>query len=165
LWLLWYACAFLSRREQRAYGEDMDVQSRAASLPALAGAVGALAIELLYVNLIIQQGAVILGNRVPLIIGWIALSILLAGVGAFTQSASRRFWLLGWSAAALLTLGVPAVFSIGIPLLLCAVAVGAGAVSAAQLVGARPLVALVTTILMIVVAGGVLLVGFGLTAP
>ena len=54
---------------------------------------------------------------------------------------------------------------IGLSLLLCAVAVGAGAVSAAQLVGARPLVAFVTTILMIIVAGGVLLAGFALTAP
>jgi hypothetical protein len=143
----------------------MDVRRRVASLPALGGAVGALAIELLYVNLIIQQGAVMPGNRVPLIVAWIAACILLAGVGAFTQAPSRRVWLLGWSAAALLALSVPAVFSIGIPLLLCAVAVGAGAVSAAQLVGARPVVAFVVTILMIVAAGGVLVVGFLLTAP
>jgi hypothetical protein len=143
----------------------MDVCRRVASLPALGGAVGALAIELLYVNLIIQQGAVMPGNRVPLIVAWIAACTLLAGVGAFTQAPSRRVWLLGWSAAALLALSVPAVFSIGLPLLLCAVAVGAGAVSAAQQVGARPLVAFVVTILMIVVAGGVLIVGFLLTAP
>jgi hypothetical protein len=143
----------------------MDVRRRVASLPALGGAVGALAIELLYVNLIIQQGAVMSGYRVPLVIGWIAMCILLAGVGAFTQAPSRRVWLLGWGAAALLALSVPAVFSIGLPLLLCAVAVGAGAVSAAQLLGARPLIAFVATILMIVVAGGVLLAGFALTAP
>ena len=143
----------------------MDVRKRVASLPALGGAIGALAIELLYVNLIIQQGAVMPGNRVPLIVAWIAACILLAGVGAFTQAPSRRVWLLGWSAAALLALSVPAVFSIGIPLLLCAVAVGAGAVSAAQKVGVRPLVAFVVTILMIVAAGGVLVVGFLLTAP
>ena len=143
----------------------MDARRRVASLSALGGAVGALAIELLYVNLIIQQGAVMPGNRVPLIVAWIAACILLAGVGAFTQAPSRRVWLLGWSAAALLALSVPAVFSIGIPLLLCAVAVGAGAVSAAQLVGARPVVAFVVTILMIVAAGGVLVVGFLLTAP
>jgi hypothetical protein len=93
------------------------------------------------------------------------MCILLAGVGAFTQAPSRRVWLLGWGAAALLALSVPAVFSIGLPLLLCAVAVGAGAVSAAQLVGARSLVAFVVTILMIVVAGAVLLTGFALTAP
>ena len=143
----------------------MDVRRRVASLPALGGAIGALAIELLYVNLIIQQGAVMPGNRVPLIIGWIAMCILLAGVGAFTPAPSRLVWLLGWSAAALLALSVPAVFSIGIPLLLCAVAVGAGAVSAAQLLGVRPLVAFAVTILMIVVAGGVLILGFVLTAP
>ena len=46
----------------------MDVRGRVASLPALGGAVGALAIELLYVNLIIQQGAVMPGYRVPLIV-------------------------------------------------------------------------------------------------
>ena len=134
-------------------------------MPALGGAVGALAIELLYVNLIIQQGAVMPGYRVPLIIGWIGMCIVLAGVGAFAQAPSRRVWLLGWGAAALLALSVPAVFSIGLPLLLCAVAVGAGAVSAAQLVGARPLVAFAVTILMIVVAGAVLLAGFAVTAP
>jgi hypothetical protein len=143
----------------------MDVRRRVASLPALGGAVGALAIELLYVNLIIQQGAVMPGNRVPLIVAWIAACILLAGIGAFTQAPSRRVWLLGWSAAALLALSVPAVFSIGIPLLLCAVAVGAGAVSGAQLLPVRPLVAFVATILMIIVAGGVLILGFVLTAP
>jgi len=143
----------------------MDVRGRVASVPALGGAVGALAIELLYVNLIIQQGAVMPGYRVPLIIGWIGMCIVLAGVGAFTQAASRRVWLLGWGAAGLLALSVPAVFSIGLPLLLCAVAVGAGAISAAQLVGARPLVAFAVTILMIVVAGAVLLAGFALTAP
>lgn len=143
----------------------MDVRRRVASLPALGGAVGALAIELLYVNLIIQQEAVMPGYRVPLIIGWIGGCILLAGVGAFTQAPSRRVWLLGWSAAALLALSVPAVFSIGLPLLLCAVAVGAGAVSAAQLVRVRPLAAFGFTILMIVVAGGVLILGFVLTAP
>jgi hypothetical protein len=143
----------------------MDVRTRVASLPALGGAVGALAIELLYVNLIIQQGAVMPGYRVALIVAWIAICILLAGLGAFTQAPSRRVWLLGWGAAALLALSVPAVFSIGLPLLLCAVAVGAGAVSAAQQVGARPLVAFVTTILMIIVSGAVLLAGFALTAP
>jgi hypothetical protein len=143
----------------------MDARRRVASLSALGGAIGALAIELLYVNLIIQQGAAMPGNRVPLIVAWIAACILLAVVGAFTQAPSRRVWLLAWSAAALLALSVPAVFSIGIPLLLCAVAVGAGAVSAAQLVGVRPLVAFGVTILMIVAAGGVLIVGFVLTAP
>jgi hypothetical protein len=143
----------------------MNVRGRVASLPALGGAVGALAIELLYVNLIIHQGAVMPGYRVPLIVGWIGACMLLAGVGAFTHAPSRRVWLLGWSAAALLALSVPALFSIGLPLLLCAVAVGAGAVSAAQLVGARPVVAFVVTILMIVVAGGVLVLGFVLTAP
>lgn len=143
----------------------MDVRRRVASLPALGGAVGALAIELLYVNLIIQQGGVMPGNRVPLIVAWIGACVVLAGIGAFTHEPSRRVWLLGWSAAALLALSVPAVFSIGVPLLLCAIAVGAGAVSAAQLTGARPPVAFVATILMIIVAGGVLVLGFALTAP
>jgi hypothetical protein len=147
------------------YDAGMDVRPRVTSLPALGGAVGALAIELLYVNLIIQQRAVMPGYRVPLIIGWIAMCILLAGVGAFTRAPSRRVWLLGWGAAALLALSVPAVFSIGLPLLLCAIAVGVGAVSAAQLVGARPVVAFVATILMIVVAGAVLLAAFALTTP
>lgn len=143
----------------------MEVRRRVASLPALGGAIGALAIKVLYVNLIIQQGAVMPGNRVPLIIGWIAVCTLLAGAGAFTRAPSRRAWLLGWAAAALLALSVPAVFSIGLPLLLCAIAVGAGAVNAAQVLGVRPLVAFGATILMIIVAGAVLVSGFLLTAP
>jgi hypothetical protein len=142
----------------------MDVRRRVASLPALGGAIGALAIELLYVNLF-MQGGIMPGYRVALIVAWIAACTLLAGVGAFTLAPSRRVWLLGWSAAALLALSVPALLSIGIPLLLCAVAVGAGAVSAAQLLGVRPLVAFVVTILMIAVAGVVLVFGFLLTAP
>ncbi|MEO8638953.1 MAG: hypothetical protein ABI458_03445 [Chloroflexota bacterium] len=143
----------------------MDVRRRVASLVALGGAIGALAIELLYVNLIIQQGAVMPGSRVPLIIGWIAACVLLAGIGAFTPAPARRVWLLGWSAAAMLALSVPAVFSIGIPLLLCAIAIGVGALRAAELLETSKWVAFLAPIVMIAVAGGALLVGFVLTAP
>jgi hypothetical protein len=50
-----------------------------ASLPALGGAIGALAVDVLYLNLSIEQGAVMPGARVPFIATWIALAALLAG--------------------------------------------------------------------------------------
>lgn len=143
----------------------MDPRRRVASLSALGGAIGALAIDVLYVNLIISQQATMPGNRIPLVAGWIAVPALLAVVGAFADAPSRRAWLLGWSAAALLALSVPAVFSIGIPLLLCAIAIGLGAVRAAELLGMRRWVAFVLAIGMLAVAGGALLLGFLLTAP
>lgn len=142
----------------------MEARRRVASRSALGGAVGAVAVEVLYLNLIIAQRAMMPGNRVPLIVAWIAVSALVAGVGAFTAAPSRRVWLLGWSAAALLALSVPAVFSIGIPLLLCALAIGIGALRAAELLQVRRWVAFLLPILMLAVAGGALLAGFLLTA-
>jgi hypothetical protein len=143
----------------------MDPRRRVASLAALGGAIGALAVDVLYVNLIISQRATMPGNRVPLIVVWIAASALFAVVGAFAGTPSRRAWLLGWSAAALLALSVPAVFSIGIPLLLCGIAIGLGSLRAAELLGIRRSVAFALPIGMLAVAGGALLLGFLLTAP
>lgn len=143
----------------------MDPHRRVASLPALGGAIAALAIDVVYVNLINTQGPTMPGNRVPLVAGWIAISAVIAVAGAFAASPSRRAWLLGWSAAALLALSVPAMFSIGFPLLLCGIAIGVGSLSAAQLHRTRPLVAIALAIGMLAVAGGMLLLGFLLTTP
>ena len=143
----------------------MDPPRRVASLPALGGGIGAFAIDVFYVNFIIEQRAAMPGNRVPLVAAWIAVAALLAIIGAFTATPPRRAWLLGWSAAALLALSAPAIFSIGIPLLLCAIAIGIGALRAADGLKARPWVAFLAPLLMIAVAGAVLVLGFLLTAP
>jgi hypothetical protein len=143
----------------------MDVRRRVASLSALGGGIAALAVDVLYVNLIISQRAPIPGNRVPLVAAWIAACAVLAIIGAFTAAPSRRAWLLGWSTAALLALSAPAIFSIGIPLLLCAIAIGTGALRAAEQLEIRRWVAYLAPLLMIGVAGAALLVGFLATAP
>jgi hypothetical protein len=142
----------------------MDVRRRVASLSALGGGIAALAVDVLYVNLIITQGALMPGNRVLLVAAWIAASALLAIAGAFTAAPSGRAWLLGWSAAALLALSAPAVWSIGIPLLLCAIAIGTGALRAAKQLTIRRWVAVVAPPLMIGVAAAALLAGFLATA-
>ncbi len=138
---------------------------RVASLPALGGAIGALAVDALYLNLIAGQGAMMPGGRVPFIALWIATAALLAGVGAFTDRPARRAWLLGWSAAAFLALSVPAVFSIGIPLLLCGLPVALGGLQAAERLFLPRWVAFLAPILLLVVVGGALAAGFVLTGP
>ncbi len=138
---------------------------RVASLPALGGAIGALAVDALYLNLIIQQGSTPPGGRVPFIALWIVIAALLAGVGAFTDPPARRAWLLGWSAAALLALSFPAVFSIGIPLLLCGLPVALGALRAAELLHLPWWVAWLGPLLMLAVVAGALAIGFVLTDP
>jgi hypothetical protein len=136
-----------------------------ASLPALGGAIGALALDALYLRLIVQQGATPPGGRVPFIAVWIATAALLAGVGAFTALPARRAWLLGCSAAALLVLSVPAAFSIGLPLLLCGLPVAVGAIGAGRLLRMRWWVAWDVPLLLLAVAAGALAVGFVLTSP
>ena len=137
---------------------------RVASLPALGGAIGALAVDALYLNLIIEQGAVMPGARVPFIATWIALAALLAGIGAFTALPAARAWLLGFSAAALLALGFPAIFSIGIPLFLCSLPVAVGALRAGKLLQRPGWVALLAPVMLLAVAGA-LAIGFVLTNP
>jgi hypothetical protein len=137
---------------------------RVASLPALGGAIGAVAVDALYLNLIIQQGAMMPGGRVPFIALWIATAALLAGVGAFTALPARRAWLLGCSAAALLVLSFPAVFSIGIPLVLCGVPVALGALRAAELLHLPPRLALLVPLLLLAVVSSALAAGFVLTS-
>lgn len=138
---------------------------RVASLPALGGAIGALAVDALYLRLIVQQGAMMPGGRVPFIALWIAIAAVLAGIGAFTDLPARRAWLLGWSAAAFLALSIPAAFSVGIPLLLCGVLVALGALRAAELLHLPRWVAFLAPILLLAVAAGALAVGFVLTDP
>jgi hypothetical protein len=132
---------------------------------ALGGAIGALAVDALYLNLIVQQRATPPGGRVPLVAMWIASAGVLAFIGAVAAEPRRRAWLLGWSAAALLALSLPAIFSIGIPLLLCAVAVGLGALRAAEALTMPRWIAFLAPIGFVAVAGAGLLLGFLATEP
>ena len=74
----------------------MDARRRVASVSALGGAIGAVAIDALYVNDIASQGVTPAGGRVLLVAAWIAVSALVAIIGAFTGAPSRRAWLLAW---------------------------------------------------------------------
>ena len=103
------------------------------------------------------------GARVPLIVAWIAVSAGLAGAGALTRDARRRALLLGIAAAALLVLAAPAIFSIGVPLLMCALAVGLGAALAAQQSHLPHRIAFVAPIVLIAAMGAILSLGFALT--
>ncbi|MGI8828381.1 MAG: hypothetical protein ACR2I5_01235 [Candidatus Limnocylindria bacterium] len=104
-----------------------------ASLSPLAGGVGSFAVDGLYLAAIDQQGVTPPGGRVVFVALWIAAAGLLAVSGAFMRPPSVRAAALGLGAAMLIALGAPAVFSIGIPLLLCGALVAAGAIRAAEL--------------------------------
>jgi hypothetical protein len=135
---------------------------RVASLAALGGAIGAVVVDALYVNLVFQQGVLAPGGRVPFVAAWIAVAALLAGWGAFLSDPLRRALALGIAGALLLVLAYPAIFSIGIPLFLCAVPIAVGAVRAAQQGGATA-TALLVALPVLVLAGGLLALGFVLT--
>ena len=136
---------------------------RFASMAGLGGALGAVAVDVLYVLAIIQQGPEEPGARIPFVVAWIAGCALVAGVGAITQAPGRRALLLGIAAAALLALAVPALWSIGVPLLICALATGFGATRAAAGLRLAWWKGLVIPFLLVVAAAALLLVGFALT--
>jgi hypothetical protein len=136
---------------------------RVASLAALGGAIGAVAVDVLYIAAIIQQGVTPPGLRVPFVAIWIAVAALLAGIGAFIWDPRRRAVLLAVSAACLLTLAVPAMWSIGVPLFICAVAVGLGATRAAEKLRLPWWVILLAPTLLVAAVAAVLFAGFALT--
>ena len=138
---------------------------RMASLAALGGGIGALAVDALYVNLIFQQGETPPGGRVPFVAAWIGATGLLALIGAFQSAPRARAWLLGWSAAGLLTLSVPAAGSIGIPLLICGVAIGLAGLRAAEAMTMPRRKAQLAPVGMVAIAAGGLLLGFVATGP
>jgi hypothetical protein len=134
-----------------------------ASLPALGGAIGAVAVDVLYLAAIAQQGSTPPGLRVPFVAIWIAVAALVAGVGALTQEAATRGMLLAIAAAAMLTLAVPGIWSIGVPLFICAMVVGLGATRAAEELRLPWWVILVAPTLLVAAAGAILFAGFALT--
>ena len=134
-----------------------------ASLPALGGAIGAVAVDVLYLAAIAQQGSTPPGLRVPFVAIWIAVAALLAGIGALTQETATRGMLLAMAAAAMVTLAVPGIWSIGVPLFICAMAVGLGATRAAEQLRLPWWVILLTPSLLVAAAGAILFAGFALT--
>ena len=136
---------------------------RVPSLPALGGAVGAVAVDALYLAAIVRQGDVMPGGRVPFVAAWIAVAACLAAIGALTQAAANRALLLAIAAAALLTLAVPGAWSIGAPLAICAVAVGLGAARATEQLRLPGWLVFIAPMVLITAVGLILFAGFALT--
>jgi hypothetical protein len=134
-----------------------------ASMPALGGAIGAVAVDALYMAAIAQQGSTPPGGRVPFVAIWIAGAALLAGIGALTQATATRAILLTLAAAAMVTLAVPGIWSIGVPLFICALAVGLGATRAAEELRLAWWLILLAPTLLVATAGAILFAGFALT--
>lgn len=136
---------------------------RVHSLAALGGGIAALAVDALYLAAIAQQGVQPPGGRVPFVAAWIAAAGLAAIVGAGRPSPRRRALVLGASAAALAALGVPAMWSVGIPLLLCAACVAVGAARAAEEASLPAWVGVAGPVALVAIAGLALALGFTLT--
>lgn len=133
------------------------------SLIGLAGGLGALAVDLLYLAAIQQQGVTPPGGRVVFVAGWVATAGIVSAVGAFVPSPLRRATMLGLGAAMLVALGVPATFSIGIPLLLCAGLIGAAAIRAAGTMVVPAWFGFVGSAVLLLLAGIGVAIGFAVT--
>lgn len=137
---------------------------RIQSLTALGGGIAALAIDALYLASIAQQGVQPPGGRVPFVAAWVAAAGLAAIVGAGLPSPRRRALVLGASAAGLVALGVPALWSVGIPLLMSAASVAVGAARAAEEASLPAWVGVAGPLALVAIAGLGVAVGFTLTA-
>jgi hypothetical protein len=134
-----------------------------ASIFALAGGLASWALDGLYLAAIAQQGVTPPGGRFVFVALWIAAAGMLAVIGAFTRRPVWRGPLLGLAAAMLFALAVPAVFSIGIPLMLCAALVAVGAVRAGELAQRPGWVGLAAPLVLLLIAGVGVAVGFAVT--
>lgn len=134
-----------------------------ASIFALAGGLASWALDGLYLAAIAQQGVTPPGGRFVFVALWIAAAGMLAVIGAFTRRPVWRGPLLGLAAAMLFALAVPAVFSIGIPLMLCAALVAVGAVRAGELAQRPGWVGLAAPLVLLLIAGVDVAVGFAVT--
>ena len=143
--------------------KDAPLSRRVPSLLALGGAIGAVALDAVYLAAIAGQGAVMPGGRVPFVAAWIAVAACLGGIGALTQNAGHRALLLAIAAAAMVTLAVPGAWSIGAPLFICAVAVGLGAARAAEQLRLPWWIVFVAPMVLIPAVGLILFAGFALT--
>lgn len=133
------------------------------SMTALAGGSAAIVVDLLYLSAIAQQGVTPPGGRVVFVAGWVAAAAVLSVVGAFVPRPPARAVMLGFGAAMLIALGPPAVFSIGIPLLLCAALVAIGAIRAARLARMPASSGVAGSLAMLLGAGLGIAIGFAVT--
>lgn len=134
-----------------------------ASRLALAGGLAGLAVDVVYLAAIAQQGVTPPGGRVIFVAGWIAAAGALAILGAFLHRPMRRAGMLRLAAAMLIALGVPGIWSIGIPLLLCAVLPGIAAMLAAEPARMPIWAGLLGPLVLLPVAGLGVALGFALT--
>lgn len=130
---------------------------------ALAGALGSLAVDGLYLAAIAQQGVTPPGGRFVFVASWIAAAGTLALIGAVVHQPAWQATLLGLAAAMLFTLAVPAIFSFGIPLMLCAALVGIPALRAGELAQLPRWVGLVGPLGLVLLAGLSVAAGFAVT--
>jgi hypothetical protein len=129
----------------------------------LAGGLGALAVDVLYVMAIAQQGATPPGGRVLFVAAWIGCAGALSAAAAFIRDAGTRAVLLGLGATMLVALGVPAMFSFGIALLLCSALVGTGAIRAGEAADVPSWAGLLGPVVLLVIAGAGVAIGFAMT--
>jgi hypothetical protein len=134
-----------------------------ASILGLAGGLGALAVDVLYLMTIAQQGVTPPGGRVVFVAGWVAVAGSVGVMAAFVRRPSRRALMLGISAAMLFALAVPALFSFGIALMLCAAFVGLAALRAGEVAGLPGWSGLVGSLVLVMLAGGGVALGFAVT--
>lgn len=133
------------------------------SLTALAGGSAAIVVDILYLSAIAQQGVTPPGGRVAFVAGWVAAAAVLSVVGAFVRRPPARAAMLGFGAAMIVAIGLPAVFSIGIPLLLCGALVAIGAIRAAWLARMPAWSVVAGPLSMLLVAGLGIAIGFAVT--
>ena len=140
-----------------------DGRGPVASILGLAGGLGAVAVDILYLLAIAQQGVTPPGGRVVFVAGWVAVAGGAAVIGAFVRPPSRRAVVLGSAAAMLFALAVPALFSFGIALMLCAAIVGLAALRAGEMAGLPGWSGLVGPLALVMLAGMGVALGFALT--
>lgn len=133
------------------------------SLTALAGGSAAIVVDVLYLAAIAQQGVTPPGGRVVFVALWIGVAGLVAVLGAFVRRSPARAAMLGISAGMLIALAVPAVFSVGIPLMLCGGMVGLGAMRAAELAQVSRWLGFGGPLLVLLLAGIGVAIGFAVT--
>lgn len=133
------------------------------SLTALAGGSAAIVVDVLYLAAIAQQGVTPPGGRVVFVALWIGAAGVAAVLGAFVRRPPARAAMLGTSAGMLIALAVPAVFSVGIPLLLCGGLVGLGAMRGAELAQVPRWLGFGGPLLILLLAGLGVAIGFAFT--
>ncbi len=120
-------------------------------------------VDILYLMAIAQQGVTPPGGRVPFVAGWVAAAGLTSIAATFIPAAAIRAAVLGFGAAMMVAIGVPAIFSIGSPLLVCAALMGIGAIRSAEIADGQRWAMFVAPIVLLLLAGVGVAFGFALT--